>query len=103
MRSELGVKATMVLSSGGCRLSLFTEIGWGHDYRRDMAFAATLTGVPGPGFVVAGARQDRDVGLMAAGFEYQLTPNAVLGGRFDGSASANSRSSAGSASMRMSF
>lgn len=103
IRSELGVKATMVTSLGGRRMTLFTEIGWGHDYLRDMTFAATLTGVPGAGFVVAGARQDRDVGLVAAGFEYQLTPNAVLGGRFDGSASANSRSYAGSASMRMSF
>jgi outer membrane autotransporter protein len=100
---ELGMSATMVTSFSGRRSTLFTKIGWGHDYLRDMTFAATLTGVPRAGFVVAGARQDRDIGLVAAGCEYKLTPNAVLCSRFDSSASASSRSYACSGSMRMSF
>ena len=103
LRSELGIKGTAVTIVGGRRLTLFTELGWGHDYLRDMTFAATLSSVPSAGFVVAGARQDRDVGLFSAGFDYQLTPNTVLGGRFDGSASSNARTYAGSASVRMSF
>ncbi|MBX9875459.1 MAG: hypothetical protein K2X84_11420 [Beijerinckiaceae bacterium] len=68
-----------------------------------MTFAATQAGLAGAGFVFASARQGGDGELMAAGFEYQLTPNAVLGGRFDGCASANSRSYTGRASMRISF
>lgn len=41
------MSATMVTSFSRRRLTLFTKIGWGHDYLRDMNFAATLTGVPG--------------------------------------------------------
>ncbi|WP_439493682.1 hypothetical protein [Bosea sp. (in: a-proteobacteria)] len=92
----------MVTSLGGRWMTLHgNRLAAGH--LRDMTFAATQAGLPGAACVFAGARQGGDGELMAAGFEYQLTPNAVLGGRFDGCASAKSRSYAGSASMRISF
>lgn len=99
---ELGVKATMVTSLRGRWMPLH-GIGWRQNPLRDMTCAATQAGLPGAVCVFAGGRQGGDGELMAAGFEYQLTPNAVLGGRFDGCASAKSRSYAGSASMRISF
>jgi outer membrane autotransporter protein len=59
--------------------------------------------VPGASFVVAGARQERDAALIAAGLDYQIAPNMTLSGRFDGTLAANSKTYAGSAALRLSF
>jgi outer membrane autotransporter protein len=59
--------------------------------------------VPGASFVVAGARQERDAALIAAGLDYQIAPNMTLSGRFDGALAANSKTYAGSAALRLSF
>ncbi|WNJ89690.1 autotransporter domain-containing protein [Bosea sp. 685] len=103
LRSEFGVKAATVAQFGGRRLTLFGELGWGHDFLRDMTFAASLSPVPGASFVVAGARQERDAALVAAGADYQIAPNMTLSGRFDGTLAANSRTYAGNAALRLSF
>jgi autotransporter-associated beta strand protein len=103
LRSELGLRVTSLTTLGGRKVTLFTEIAWAHYYRRDITFAASLTGIAGTNFVIEGARPNRDAALFSAGADIQLTPSLTLGGRFDASASGNSRSYAGTGALRASF
>ena len=103
LRSELGFRVTSLTTLGGRKVTLFTEIAWAHYYQRDITFAASLTGIANTNFVIEGARSNRDAALFSAGADIQLTPNLTLGGRFDASASGNSRSYAGSGALRASF
>ena len=103
LRSELGLKGQVATQLGGRALTLFGEVAWAHDFRRDLTFAGALTAIPTASFTVAGARRERDAALVGAGFDYRLAPNATLGGRLDGSLAADSRSFGGTASLKVSF
>lgn len=103
LRSELGFKGSTATTLAGRPLTLFGEVGWGHDFMRETAFAGSLSAIPAASFVVTGARPDRDAALFAAGVDYRLSSNIVLGCRIDGTASSNSRNLGGSASLTVSF
>jgi outer membrane autotransporter protein len=103
LRSELGLRVTSLTTLGGRKVTLFTELSWAHYYQRDVTFAASLTGIANTNFVIEGAAPNRDAALFSAGADIQLTPNLTLGGRFDASASGNTRSYAGSGALRASF
>ncbi len=103
LRSELGVRIAGQTELAGRKVKLFSELSWGHSYLRENSFAASITGIANSNFLIEGARTDRNAALLAAGLDVQLAPNVVLGGRIDASASANSRSYAGSAALRVSF
>ena len=103
LRSELGLRVTSLTTLGGRKVTLFTEIAWAHYYQRDITFAASLTGIANTNFVIEGAKSNRDAALFSAGADIQLTPNLTLGGRFDASASGNTRSYAGTGALRASF
>ena len=103
MRSELGLRASAATSAAGRPMTLFGELGWGHNIMREMAFAGSLAAIPAASFVVTGARTDRHAALFAAGFDYRLSSNIVIGGRIDGSAASNSRTLGGTTSLKVSF
>lgn len=103
LRSELGLKGQVATQIGGRALTLFGEVAWAHDFRRDLTFSGALTAIPAASFTVAGARRERDAALVGAGFDYRLAPNVTLGGRLDGSLAADSRSFGGTASLKVSF
>ena len=103
LRSELGLKGQVATQLGGRALTLFGEVAWAHDFRRDLTFSGALTAIPAASFTVTGARRERDAALVGAGFDYRLAPNVTLGGRLDGSLAADSRSFGGTASLKVSF
>lgn len=103
LRSELGLKGQVATQFGGRSLTLFGEVAWAHDFRRDLTFSGSLTAIPSARFTVVGARRERDAALVGAGFDYRLAPNVTLGGRLDGSRAADSRSFGGTASLKVSF
>ncbi len=102
-RAELGLKLETAGQLGSMPATAFIRAGWGLYTSRDSAMSAQLVGLPGSFFTATGVRPDRNVALVAAGGEVQLTSALTLGGRVDAELGARTNTLAGTASLRWAF
>lgn len=103
LRSEVGLRLGLDTSVAGRKVALFSQAAWGHYALREASFAASIAGVANSGFVIDGAKPNRNAALLATGLDIHLATNVVLSGRLDAEVSANTRSLAGNAALRVSF
>lgn len=102
-RSELGVQLDGQTSMGAVPVTGFVRASWAHYFEHDASLTASLIALPGTSFSAAGARPDRNAGLIAAGLDARLTDRISLGARLDSELSGNTRSLGGTARIAVSF
>jgi uncharacterized protein with beta-barrel porin domain len=73
---------------------------WAHDFNPDRSIAATFQTLPGASFVVNGAAQAHDAGLVTASAEKKWLNGWSAAATFEGEFSSNSSSYAGKAVAR---
>lgn len=99
-RMELGVRADAVVNA---RISAFGRLAWGAYLQRDAQMSASFVGLPGSGFTVRGARPDANVGLVSAGMDWRINPQATLTARVDTEFSGSGYAATGTARVRFAF
>jgi outer membrane autotransporter protein len=102
-RTELGIKLETSGQLGAMPATAFVRAGWGLYTNRDSAMTAQLVGLPGSFFTSTGLRPDRNVALIAAGGEVQITPALTFGGRVDAELGTRTNTLAGTANLRWAF
>ncbi len=102
-RSELGVKLETKTQIAGYGVSGFVRAAWAQYFNREMAFAASINGLPGSNFVIDGAKPDHAALRLATGFDVALRENMTLGARFDSDLAKNSTAYAGSVRFQIKF
>lgn len=99
-RLEIGLRVETPVTA---RLAAFGRIAWASYLERDAAITARVTGLPGPGFTVAGARPDAQSALLSAGLDWRMSAAWSLTGRLDAELSANTTLLGGTARLRYAF
>lgn len=99
-RSELGLRADARLDLGGLPLTLRGGLAWVHSFNPGSSVVAGFLSLPGTGFLVQGAAQDRNALRTTATAELSLRNGLSLVASFDGEFSRNSRSLGGKAAIR---
>lgn len=102
-RSELGLQIDTQMVLAGVPLTGFARAAWAHYFQRDAGLTASLQGLTGASFAIAGARPDRNGALLAAGLDARLSERVSLGVRLDSEVSAQTRRVGGTAQLRVSF
>ena len=102
-RSELGLRADARLDLGGLPLTLRGGLAWVHNFNPGSSVVAGFLSLPGTGFLVQGAAQDRNALRTTATAELSLRNGLSLVASFDGEFSRNSRSLGGKAAIRYSW
>jgi outer membrane autotransporter protein len=102
-RAELGLKLETAGQIGIMPATAFMRAGWGHYTSRDASVTAQIVGLPGSLFTSTGTRPDRNVALIAAGGEVQLTSAVSIGGRVDAELGSRTQSLSGSANIKYAF
>lgn len=100
--TTLGLRAETSLRVGATDITLHGMAGWRH------AFGATPSSVftfaaGGTAFTVAGVSTSRDVLVLDAGFDVNLTKNATLGFSYSGQLGSGLRNHAGKAGFNVKF
>jgi outer membrane autotransporter protein len=101
IRSELGFWAdTRHAFSNGALVVLRGRAAWVHDYNPGSHIQAAFQTLPGTSFVVAGAAAPRDAALTSAVAELRMSNGWTLIGKFDGEFSGQSRTVAGTGTVK---
>jgi autotransporter-associated beta strand protein len=100
VRSELGVRFDDRTLISGKPLILFGRLAWAHDFAGDPAISAVFQSLPGAGFTVNGAPIALNSALTTAGAQLFLTPNWTLLAKFEGEFASDSRTYAGTGTLR---
>src|SRR5260370_19618058 len=81
-------------------LTLRGRVAWAHDFNTDRSVAATFQTLPGASFVVNGAAQAHDAGLITSSAQMRWQNGFSLAATFEGEFSSVARSYAGKGVVR---
>lgn len=102
-RSELGMQLDANLIAGTSPVTGFVRSAWAHYYQRDAELTASINGLAGASFSVAGTMPSRNTALFSAGADIKLSTSVSMGMRVDSEFAANTRRFGGTAQLRVSF
>ncbi|MGL4728307.1 MAG: autotransporter outer membrane beta-barrel domain-containing protein, partial [Bosea sp. (in: a-proteobacteria)] len=102
-RAELGLKLESAMRLGSMPATAFIRAGWSHYTARDANMTGQLVGLPGSLFTVTGARPDRNVALLAAGGDVNLTTAVSVGARVDAELGSRTQAASGTANVKWAF
>jgi outer membrane autotransporter protein len=100
-RSEVGARFDQRIATGDQSTLLWRgRLAWAHEYSNDPALVAGFVTLPGTAFTVTGAGLPRDALLVSAGPEWRLANGWSIRAKFDGAFGDQSRSYAGTGTVR---
>ncbi len=102
-RTELGLKLETAGRLGNMPATAFLRAGWGHYTSRDAFMTGQLVGLPGSLFTVTGTRPERNVALLAAGGDVNLTSAISVGARLDAELGSRTQAVSGTANVKWAF
>jgi fibronectin-binding autotransporter adhesin len=83
-RSELGLRANKSFAIQDSTLTLRGRAAWAHDFNTERSIAATFQTLPGASFVVNGAAQAHNAGLITSSAEMKWQNGFSLAATFEG-------------------
>jgi uncharacterized protein with beta-barrel porin domain len=101
-RAEVGARfesSTMLIPA----MTFRGRLAWAHDWVSDPTVAAVFRALPGAAFIVNGATPAKDSLLTSAGAEYHISQSVAVIGKFDGEFANNSKTYAGTGTVRVSW
>jgi uncharacterized protein with beta-barrel porin domain len=99
-RSELGLRADQSFAMADGIFTLRGRAAWAHDFNPDRSIAATFQALPGASFVVNGAAQAHEAGLVTASAEKKWLNGWSAAATFEGEFSSVTQSYAGKGVVR---
>ncbi|MDA5192666.1 autotransporter-associated beta strand repeat-containing protein [Alphaproteobacteria bacterium LMG 31809] len=102
-RSELGLKLDTNLTAGSTPVVGFVRASWAHYFKYDTDVSASLNGVTGVSYTIAGTRPSRNAALLSAGADIKLTPRVSFGMRAYSELSDTTQTVGGTAEIKGSF
>lgn len=99
-RSELGTRFADMTAVGGMPLILRARLAWAHDWVNNPALNAAFQALPGSSFTVNGAPIPSDSALASVGAELHMNTHWSASAKFDGEFARNSRTYAGTGTLR---
>ena len=81
-------------------IALRARAAWAHDHSSNPYMSAGFQTLPGTSFTMNGANAPKDLALLTAGVEYRFAKGLSVGGRFDSELAANSKTYAGTGTIR---
>jgi uncharacterized protein with beta-barrel porin domain len=100
-RTELGAWLDKAVPlAGGNMLTLRGRAAWANDQSSNRAAAAAFQSLPGANFTVLAAAPANNLALLTTAAELRLGNHVSVGARFDGEFAAQSRTYAGTGTIR---
>ncbi|MDW6020390.1 autotransporter domain-containing protein [Mesorhizobium sp. BAC0120] len=100
--TTLGLRASSAFTLGEVAAVARGTVGWRHAFG-DVTPSATLAFIGGDPFTVAGVRVARDAAVVEAGFDFNLSPAAVLGIAYGGQFSSGAVDQSVNANLNVKF
>jgi autotransporter-associated beta strand protein len=99
-RTELGLRTDKTFAAADGDLLLRGRVAWAHDFNPNRTISATFQALPDASFIVNGAAQAADSGLVTASLEKTWRNGWSATASFDGAFSSVTRSYAGKGMVR---